>query len=110
MTLPVGDHKGALSSSEGDAWIVDRGDVNRSSGQPQQTKWVLDTWISQEDYANELKNKSFCSDGSAISNHQGNDCAKPIINREGFGQQINEAAPAAAILVCLVAALYMRYF
>lgn len=109
VTLPVGDHKGALSSSEGDVWIVDRGDVNRSSGRPQQTKWVLDTWISQDDYKNEFKNKSFCSDGSRIANHQGNDCGKPVINREGFRQQVNEAAPAAALLVCLVAALYMRY-
>ena len=109
VTMPIGDHKGALSSSEGDVWIKDAGDVNRSSGRPQQTKWVLDTWISQDDYKNEFKNKSFCSDGSRIANHQGNDCGKPVLNREGFRQQVNEAAPAAALLVCLVAALYMRY-
>ena len=110
VTLPVGDHKGALSSSAGDVWIADRGDINRSSGRPQQTKWVLDSWISQDDYNNEFKNKTFCSDGSAIANHQDRNCSKPLV-REGFRQQgVEVVAPAATILVCLVAALYMRYF
>jgi len=109
VTKPIGDHKGALSSSEGDVWIKDAGDVDRSSGRPQQTKWVLDSWISQDDYNNEFKNKSFCSDGSAIANHQGKDCGKPLASREGFRQGNEVVAPAAAILVCLFAALYMRY-
>jgi hypothetical protein len=113
--MSIGDHKGALSSSAGDVWIKDAGDINRSSGRPQQTKWVLDSWISQNDYNNEFKNKSFCSDGSRITNHQDNNCSKPLL-REGFRQQgvevvaLVNTAPAAAILVCLVAALYMRYF
>jgi hypothetical protein len=107
ITAPVGDHTGRLSSNEGDVWIADRGDIDRSSGGSKQTKWVLDTWISQDDYSNELKNKSYCSDGSAIASHQSSDCAKPLRSSEGFQQ--SEVVPAAAILVCLIAALYMRY-
>ena len=109
ITAPVGDHTGRLSSNEGDVWIADRGDIDRSSGGSKQTKWVLDTWISQDDYSNELKNKSYCSDGSAIASHQSSDCAKPLSSTEGFRQSDILAAPAAAILVCLIAALYMRY-
>ena len=109
VTMPVGDHTGRLSSSEGDVWIADRGDIDKSSGMSQQTKWVLDTWISQEDYSNELQNKRYCSDGSEIASHQSNDCGKPVASVEGFGQGNEIVAPAAAILVCLVAALYMRY-
>lgn len=108
VTMPIGDHSGRLTSSEGDVWIHDKGDIDRSSGRAQQTKWVLDSWITQEEYLNEFKRKTYCPDGSAIANHRDNKCSKPIIS-EGFRQGTEIVAPAATILICLIAALYMRY-
>lgn len=88
--LPIGDFFGQLGGN-GATWIPQTSDMRKGSdGKWYQKKWILDKWISREEYDAELaKTKSTVS---------------------GFVGSIPlEASLPATLLVCLAAALYIRY-
>lgn len=111
VTLPIGDHKGALAAGDGTVWIPKTADVKIISGRPQQTKWVLDRWISQEEYSSELQKATYCPDGFAKADHPGGDCSKPVRNTSGFvgSMDSKEALLPTVLLLGLSTALYFRY-
>lgn len=110
-TKPIGDFKGSLRASDGTVWIPETRDIKRVGGRPQQTKWVLDRWISQEDYQKEIAVAEFCPDGSKKADHPGGDCSKPVSTRSGFvgSMESVELLLPSVLLVSLVAALGLRY-
>jgi hypothetical protein len=111
-TKPVGDHKGSLSASDGVVWIPRTPDIKSGpGGRPLQTKWVLDRWITQEEYANEIKNAEYCPDGFRKSDHSGGDCSKPVSSRSGFVGSLDsrELLLPTVLLLALTASLGLRY-
>jgi hypothetical protein len=108
---PIGDFYGRLKGVDGTVWIPETPDIKRGSdGRPYQEKWVLDTWLSQEEYQKEYENRQYCPDGIAISKHPDGNCSKaPIVKEKFQGSQIPDVALPATLLVCLTAALYLRY-
>lgn len=111
-TKPIGDHKGSLSAADGTVWIPQTPDIKRdSTGRPQQTKWVLDRWISQEEYSKEFEKATYCPDGSLKSEHPGGDCNKPISTRSGFVGSFDttELLLPTVLLLGLTATLGLRY-
>jgi hypothetical protein len=111
VTMPVGDHFGRMKNADDIDMVVPLypGDIKMQGGKPFQTRFVLDEWISKEDWDKEHNTAAYCPDGSLKENHENYDCKKAIIKKEGFSSQIAEGSLPAAILVCLAAALWMRY-
>lgn len=108
---PIGDHKGALSAADGTVWIPRTPDIVIKNGRPFQTKWVLDRWISQEEYQAEIQNAEFCPDGFKKSDHPGGDCTKPVRKTSGFvgSMDSSEVLLPTVLLLGLSTALYFRY-
>ena len=46
VKYPVGDQNGKLKSDSGDIWIEPEG-IEYISGQPNQTRWILDSYVDQ---------------------------------------------------------------
>ncbi len=111
VTMPVGDHFGRLRNIDNKEMIVPSfpGDIQMKDGKPHQTRFVFDSWLTKEEWDREHSTPTYCPDGSLIDDHDGYDCAKPIIKKEGFTGSITQASLPAALLVCLAAALWMRY-
>lgn len=86
VSLPVGDFKGRLTGQEGKQWVqpLFPGDIKYRGGIPFQQRWVFDSWMTQEQWSKENETRAFCPDGSSIVNHQDKDCAKPLIQAEGW--------------------------
>jgi hypothetical protein len=110
-TKPIGDHKGSLRASDGTVWIPETADIKRVGGRPQQTKWVLDRWINQEEYARENASAEYCPDGFKKADHPGGDCSKPVSTRSGFVGSLDssELLLPTVLLLGLTAALGLRY-
>lgn len=110
-TKPIGDFKGSLRATDGTIWIPETADIKRVGGRPQQTKWVLSQWISQEEYQRESAAAEFCADGSKKADHPGGDCSKPASTRSGFVGSMDsvELLLPSVLLVGLVATLGLRY-
>lgn len=87
---PIGDTFGRLGAN-GATWIPQTSDMRKGNdGKWYQKKWVLDKWISKEEYDAEV--------------------AQSKRTVSGFVGSIPlEASLPATLLVCLAAALYMRY-
>ena len=66
VTLPVGDDQGRIKSSyDGTVWI--QGPIaSYQNGIPQQTQWVYDADISQEEYEKTPKIEGFSSEGPGV--------------------------------------------
>lgn len=111
ITQPIGDHKGSLSAADGTVWIPQTPDIRRESGLPQQTKWVLDRWITQEEYAREIANAEYCPDGFRKADKPGGDCSKPVSLRSGFVGSMDTADVLlpTVLVIALVATLGLRY-
>ncbi len=110
-TKPIGDHKGSLAASDGTAWIPQTADIKRVNGRPVQTKWVLDKWISQEEYEKEIKNATYCPDGLEKAMHPGGDCSKPVQTKSGFvgSMDSSDILLPTVLVLGLTTALYFRY-
>ncbi len=110
-TKPIGDHKGSLSASDGTVWIPRTPDIQNIGGKPHQTKWVLDKWISQEEYTQESKNAEYCPDGFRKSDRPNGDCSKPARTTSGFvgSMDSTEVLLPTVLLLGLSTALYFRY-
>lgn len=111
-TKPIGDHKGSLSAADGTVWIPQTADITRDrSGRPQQTKWVLDRWITQDEYSKEIANAQYCPDGLLKSARPGGDCSKPVSTRSGFVGSLDskELLLPTVLLLGLTATLGLRY-
>ncbi len=111
-TKPIGDHKGSLSASDGTVWIPQTPDIRRNAqGRPEQTKWVLDRWITQEEYAKESATAEYCPNGFRKSQHPGGDCSKPVSLRSGFVGHMDttELLLPTVLLLGLTATLGLRY-
>jgi hypothetical protein len=63
VQLPVGDANGRVASrfTPNTPWIKDP--VQMVNGVPHQTRWVLDKWLSQEDYDAEAKTRQGTGEG-----------------------------------------------
>lgn len=119
--LPVGDAKGRLQGPDGVVWIqpLSSTDIDRKDGIPKQSRWVFDSWLTQQEYQKEYDQRTLCPDGSLIMNHEGQDCAKPILpppppsrgRREGFldSSDTLEVLLPVALLLSVTACVYMRY-
>ena len=94
VQLPVGDASGRIASRYTPAtpWIKDA--IKMVNGVPHQTRWVLDQWISQEEYDAEPKTRKGTGEGF-----------QNIQNKKDSLKQSQIAA--TALLVALVAGLYM---
>lgn len=93
-TKPVGDHAGRIAAN-GAQWIPQTSDMKNVGGRWQQTKWVLDRWISKEEFDLEqqaMKSKST----STVSGFTGSMIA-------------TEASLPVVLLVCATTALYFRF-
>jgi hypothetical protein len=111
-TKPIGDHKGSLTAADGTVWIPQTPDILRDgSGRPQQRKWVLDRWITQDEYAREFATAEFCPDGFRKTDHPSGDCSKPVSTRSGFVGSMNssELLLPTVLLLGLTATLGLRY-
>jgi hypothetical protein len=110
-TKPIGDHKGSLSASDGTVWIPRTSDIRNINGRPHQTKWVLDNWISQQEYEAESKTAIYCPDGFKKSDHPGGDCSKPVRTTSGFvgSMDSTEVLLPVVLVLGLSTALYFRY-
>lgn len=110
-TKPIGDHKGSLRAADGTVWIPETPDIKRVGGRPQQTKWVLDRWITQEEYSREIATAEYCPDGLKKADRPGGDCSKPVSTRSGFVGSMNtsELLLPTVLLLGLTAALGLRY-
>lgn len=87
---PIGDTFGRLAAN-GVTWIPQTSDMRKGSdGKWYQKKWVLDKWISKEEYDTEFQKSK-----GTVSGFVG---SLPL-----------EASLPATLLVCLAAALYVRY-
>lgn len=111
VTMPVGDHFGRLQNVDGVDMVTQLypGDIKTINGKPHQTRFVLDEWVTKEDWDKEHNTAAYCPDGSLKDNHEGYDCTKPMTQAEGFTSQIAEGSLPAAIFLCLGVALWMRY-
>lgn len=114
VTLPVGDYAGRLRSLDGKEWIrpLFPGDIQRVGGQPVQSRWVFDKWITQEEWKAENDMKEFCPDGSRITNHTESDCSKPLLRAEGFSDYqdtLDTTLLTVAVLLGLATILAVRY-
>lgn len=95
VTLPVGDAFKRIGNGVDPPWIT--GPVTYSSqGWPQQTKWIQETvkrgkdtgkpiYITKDEW--DKTPKLFCGDGSAVKDHVGEDCSKPLKKKEGFSSR-----------------------
>jgi len=110
-TKPIGDHKGSLRASDGTVWIPETPDIKRVGGRPQQTKWVLDRWIGQKEYADETVLAEYCPDGFKKADHLEGNCSKPVSIRSGFvgSMDSSELLLPTVLLLGLTAALGLRY-
>jgi hypothetical protein len=110
-TKPIGDHKGSLRASDGTVWIPETPDIKRVGGRPQQTKWVLDRWIGQKEYADETVLAEYCPDGFKKADHLEGNCSKPVSIRSGFVGSLDssELLLPTVLLLGLTAALGLRY-
>ena len=120
VTLPVGDSFKRIQSGE-DQWIFGPVQYDRS-GWPTQTYWIQDVdrkgnpvYLTQDEWNKEPK--EFCGDGSAIKDHPGGDCSKPIgKKREGFStdkispskEQLVVTAGLAIASAVAIAAVLMK--
>jgi hypothetical protein len=111
-TKEIGDYKGSLRAADGTVWIPETPDIKRnSSGRPMQTKWVLDRWITQEEYAKESATAQYCPNGFLKSDHPGGDCSKPVSIKSGFVGHLDttELLLPTVLVLGLTAALGLRY-
>ncbi len=111
QTMPVGDHFGRLTNVDGVEMVRPSfpGDIQMINGRPHQKRFVFDKWLTKDEWDKENQSATNCPDGSLIDNHEGYDCTKPMTKVEGFTSQIAEGSLPAVILVCLGAALWLRY-
>ena len=90
---PIGDHAGRIGAN-GVQWIPQTSDMRNEGGRWVQTKWVLDKWISKEEY--DLERAA---------------AATAVPKKSGFvGSMISsEVSLPTVLLVCTTAALYIRF-
>ena len=113
VSMPVGDTAGKIKGNDGSTWIqpVFNGDITYKGKIPYQSRWVFDKWLTQEEFQKQYELRTFCPDGSSIVNHEGQDCNKPAIKKEGFqesSENLDTLLPVA-LLLTLGAFLYARY-
>lgn len=114
VTMPVGDVFGRTRSSDNKEWIrpLFPGDLKMVGGKPNQTRWIFDRWMTQDEWQKEYDVKDFCPDGSRIANHTERNCDKPLLRAEGFSDfedAKSNTMLTVAILLGLVAVLAVRY-
>lgn len=113
VTLPVGTHNGGLKNVDGKL-LINTPTFN-VGGRPHQKKFVFDKWLTKEEWDKENQSAEYCPDGSFIKDHNENDCAKPILattpppRTEAFTSHLSQTTLPTTLLVCLAAALWIRY-
>lgn len=112
VTLPVGDHFGRLKNIDGKDMVTPLfpGDIKYINNRPYQKRFVFDQWLTKDQWDQENQSATYCPDGSLMTNHESNDCTKPVTKLEGFTGSLGaEGSLPVALLLALAAALWVRY-
>jgi hypothetical protein len=117
VLLPVGDFNGKTRSEDGKQWIQELypGDFQRMTvdGQTRvgQKRWIFDSWMTQEQF--QSAPKTHCPDGTLITAHQDNNCARPLRPagsiREGWKNPGPETSVAVLGVLFALAAIAYRF-